>query len=106
MRLSGNDVGPPLCIWTELDKADSLSSIVIVRSVSVRMKEKVPDAASRALPDGVARCDAIRRRFSAVANPAGETPETIQQGEPEPRPGVYGIGDGREWGKRPHIGIS
>ena len=25
MRLSGNDVGPPLCIWTKLDKGYSLS---------------------------------------------------------------------------------
>ena len=25
MRLLGNDVGPPLCIWTKLDKGYSLS---------------------------------------------------------------------------------
>ena len=29
-----------------------------------------------------------------------------EQREPELRPGFYGIGDGRERGKRPRIGIS
>ena len=31
MRLSGNDVGPPLCIWTKLDKCYSLSYAVTSR---------------------------------------------------------------------------
>ena len=33
-------------------------------------------------------------------------PQKDEQGEPELRPGLYGIGVGREWGKRPRIGVS